>query len=135
MSDYDAYFDASVVNREGEMTSLDGEVILEGLAPSQVLASGAITSQDNRMSLDLGGNNFVVNDGLVDRTQLGKFADGQYGFRVTDQSGNTLMNITGENNKIVSADGKMIIDLTNNRILINDGTNDRILIGYDANGF
>jgi hypothetical protein len=32
-------------------------------------------------------------------------------------------------------DGNVVIDGENKRIIINDGTNDRILIGYQENGF
>lgn len=34
-----------------------------------------------------------------------------------------------------SDDGKLTIDAVNNRLIVNDGTNDRILIGYQLNGF
>lgn len=36
---------------------------------------------------------------------------------------------------IQTADGKSRIDLTAKQIVINDGTNDRVLIGYQENGF
>ncbi len=37
--------------------------------------------------------------------------------------------------KVQSSDGRTYFDLDNKRIIVNDGTNDRILIGYQAGGF
>lgn len=37
--------------------------------------------------------------------------------------------------KIIVGDNKITIDGVNKRIIINDGTNDRILIGYQSGGF
>ena len=36
---------------------------------------------------------------------------------------------------IIVGDNNVTIDGANKRILINDGTNDRVLIGYDSGGF
>jgi len=36
---------------------------------------------------------------------------------------------------LTTSDGSMVIDTTNKRIIINDGTDDRILIGYQDGGF
>jgi hypothetical protein len=36
---------------------------------------------------------------------------------------------------ISSTDGRVTFDLENRRIIINDGTNDRILLGYQEGGF
>jgi hypothetical protein len=52
-----------------------------------------------------------------------KFADAP--FRV-DMQGNVY---------IITATGGLIFDAINNRIIVNDGTNDRVLIGYLQNGF
>lgn len=45
---------------------------------------------------------------------------------------NGNLEITG---RIESSDGKTYFDLNKNYIIINDGTYDRILIGYQLNGF
>lgn len=37
--------------------------------------------------------------------------------------------------KIIVGDNKIVIDGVNKRIIINDGTNDRVLLGYQAGGF
>ena len=37
--------------------------------------------------------------------------------------------------KIQSSDGKTFFDLDNKYLNVNDGTNDRVLIGYQAHGF
>jgi len=37
--------------------------------------------------------------------------------------------------KIQSSDGKTFFDLDNKYLNVNDGTNDRVLIGYQADGF
>lgn len=34
-----------------------------------------------------------------------------------------------------STDGKTYFDLDNKKIIVNDGTNDRVLIGYQSGGF
>lgn len=44
----------------------------------------------------------------------------------------TSQNLTGD---ILVGDGNIKIDGANKRIIINDGTNDRIIIGYQLNGF
>lgn len=57
---------------------------------------------------------------------------------VTDLAGNALVKdsitqiLAG---KIIVGDSKITIDGVNKRIIINDGTYDRILIGYQSGGF
>ena len=36
---------------------------------------------------------------------------------------------------ITSSSGKLIFDAINNRIIVNDGSNDRIVIGFQSGGF
>jgi hypothetical protein len=37
--------------------------------------------------------------------------------------------------RVSSSDGKTYFDLTNRRIIMNDGSNDRVLLGYQPGGF
>ena len=76
-----------------------------------------------------------TSDGITARNKDGltTFAidgsDGSAVFRGQIRAGSL---VTGE---VIVGDNRVIIDGENSRILINDGTNDRILIGYQKDGF
>lgn len=132
---YDQYFDKSVVSKTETVSSLDADVLWEGIGGNQVLSDGNISSSDGSMNMNLSSSQFSISDGVTDRTVMGKFPDGTYGLRITDRNGNTMFNISGEGNVIQSANGKIKIDLDNNQIIISDENNERILIGEDQSGF
>lgn len=51
-------------------------------------------------------------------------------FTTMRSNGTTISGDSVTTGKIQSSDGKTYFDLTNNKIVMNDGTNDRVLIGY-----
>jgi len=73
------------------------------------------------------------------------------GITARDASGNTTFTIDGTDGsavfkgeiragslvsgKVIVGNNSVIVDGENKRIIVNDGTNDRVLIGYQENGF
>jgi len=84
-----------------------GQLYLDNILAMQV-GSGTSVFRADESGLWLGAN---------------KFADAP--FKI-DMQGNIYVETTS---------GTIVIDGVNNRIIINDGSNDRVLIGYQLNGF
>lgn len=58
--------------------------------------------------------------------------------RRLDQRGIASTGVRSQNTQIILGnpkDGYLKIDYQNKRIIINDGTNDRVLIGFQSGGF
>jgi hypothetical protein len=90
----------------------------------------------NNLQIDGNNKKFSVYDTTgVEVVRIGLLADGTWGISLFDSSGNLVITLNSASGKISSADGKTVWDLVNNQFLVNDGTNDRILIGYQAGGF
>ncbi len=126
---YDEFFDKNISPTPQELTTIDSDILFQGISGQNILSSGSIRSESGRLNLNLTDNIFSVNDGTIDRVKLGLFEDGQYGLRIVDQAGNVLMNITGKTNLIQSADGRMQLDMTNKQFRVFDATNLRVLLG------
>ena len=79
---------------------------------------------DNILSMQVGsGSNVFRSDQSGLWLGANKFEDAP--FKI-DMQGNIY---------VETVNGTIVIDGINNRIVINDGTNDRVLIGYQLNGF
>jgi hypothetical protein len=113
-------------------TTVDQDALIESLNASK-LNSGVVQSVDKRTSMDLDNSLYTVNDGLINRVEMGQFDDGEYGLRIRDRDGNLLIDITGTKNLLQSADGKFQIDLTNKQLRVYDQFNLRVLLGLLAN--
>lgn len=124
--------------------------------PRKVIAQETISSRLNTLSGKILGAFEFVQHGAI---QIGKFVTGVSGdIRITpngitarDLSGNTTFALNGEDGSAVFSgeirsgslvsgqvavgNNRIIIDGDNQTIIINDGTNDRILIGLDVGGF
>lgn len=85
---------------------------LEGIDASQISTLGRITSSDGQFYIDFDKNHIEVDSVSMDKLSTGTIS--------------VIGNLGDEN---IQLDGE------NKRILINDGTNDRILIGYQQDGF
>lgn len=88
----------------------------------------------NKIYIDHENAKVIINDGNIDRVIVG-YNGGVYGIQVYNESGNEMMNISGSDAKISSSDGKTYFDMNAKRIIVNDGTNDRVLIGFQSGGF
>lgn len=128
-SGYDEYMDRSLVSTQAQFSDLDMDTVFDGVSGNKILPNGVISGIDGRVKFDLDNEVFVVNDGVRDRVKLGRFDDGEYGLRIEDADGNSLMDVTSSNNIFKSSDGKMEIDLTNNQIRVYDDSNLRVIIG------
>lgn len=126
---YNQFFDKSLIKKRETLSTIDAETYFDGIGAESLISSGTIFSQDKRLAMNLSENNFQVNDGTVERIELGKFDDDEYGLRVKDRDGNVLINITGTDNILQSPDGKMQIDLTNKQIRVYDDSNLRVIMG------
>lgn len=94
--------------------------------------SGAI--QVGKYEQGVSGDIRISPNGVVGRDQAGLVvfaldADGNLVLKGSLQSGSV---ITGE---VIVGNNSVIIDGEGRRIIVNDGTTDRILIGYDPQGF
>lgn len=133
MSYLDSGFDSNMeklpqVSGSGELSSLDFDAILQDITANK-LVGGTVSSVDKTMAMNLDAGVFTVNDGLIDRVQLGRIEGGQYGLVIRDSDGNEIFRITGDKNLIQSKTGKMQIDLDEEQARWYDETNLRILIG------
>jgi len=126
---YNEFFDNSIIPQQAELNTIDIDLLLDGISGESLLSSGSISSQSKRLTMDMDGDTFAVNDGTIERIRLGRFDDGEYGLRIQDRDGNILFNITGTQNLIQSASRKMQLDMTNNQAKWFDDRNLRILIG------
>lgn len=70
----------------------------------------------------------------TDKNSLHKAATGTT-FKLQDENGNTLLELSTTTQKVSSADGKTYFDLKNQKIVMNDGSNDRLLLGKQTGGF
>jgi hypothetical protein len=103
------------------------------LGEFQFTSSGAL--QIGKQEDGISGDMRISPAGLVARNKAGETTvaiDAETGdatFKGEVQAGSVVTGevIVGNNNVIIDGEGK--------RIIINDGTNDRIIIGYQENGF
>lgn len=77
----------------------------------------------------LGANNFADAPFAVDMDGNLYAASATFGQYIPKASNSTLSGVISVGN------GNVKIDGVNKRIIINDGTNDRVLLGYQASGF
>jgi hypothetical protein len=132
---YNVFIENPVFVTQGELSDLDAEALLGNISANKILGTGSISSQDGRLALNLGDNLFKVNDGTRDRVKFGLFEDGEYGLRIYDRDGNTLVDITGSNNLIQSSDGSMQLDMSDKQFRVYEGNVLRVLLGYQQGGF
>lgn len=121
------------------------------------ITSGISKSSDGKLIVDWGQEQIIVTDGARNRVEIGKIpGTDQYGIRIYDAEGSEVVNASGEvqgieveelsadkittgtlrsTTTISVGDNNIKIDGVNKQILINDGSNDRVLIGYQENGF
>lgn len=129
-NDFNVFLD-KFYQPSSSITALDFDADVESFDASKVV-SGILRSTDGRTAVDLDKSLFSVNDGLIDRVEVGKFDDGEYGLRIRDREGNILVDITGTKNLLQSADQKMQLDLTDKQFRVFDQFNLRILLGILA---
>ena len=129
------------------------------------IVSGISQSNTGKLVINWKTGEMTFSDGARKRVFLGKIegTDG-YGIKIVDANGNTVLSTDGQvqtagiaddsvtNVKISSVSADKItagtlsavtnlgatsikLDGENKRIIVNDGTNDRILIGYQSGGF
>lgn len=80
----------------------------------------SITSLNGFMTVDLQNDRFYVNDGIINRVELGVLVDGGIGLIIRDSQGNILMQISEGLNIIQSPSKRFQIKIDNEHILIND---------------
>lgn len=82
--------------------------------------------------------NAKIQDNSITNSKIRNLTADKIDAGTIDASVITVTNLNADeiaSGKIESSDGKTYFDLDNNRIIVNDGTNDRVLIGYQLNGF
>jgi len=82
--------------------------------------------------------NMILNRNILDflRIRLGKTEDGSYGLIVRDESGNTILQFTGDVNIIKSPDNSLELNFDNTQIIVRSVAGlIKVLIGKDINGF
>lgn len=79
-----------------------------------------IVSLNGYMTVDLQNDRFYVNDGIINRVELGILSDGAIGLIIRDSQGNILMQISEGLNIIQSPSKRFQIKIDNEHILIND---------------
>lgn len=127
----DSGFDSNmnkIIEGESETSSLDFDALVESISASKI-SSGIMRSNDNKMSMNLDDASASWGDGLSERVKIGSLGDNEYGLLIKDQNGNVLMKISGKENIIQSANGKMQIDLTDEQARWFGETALQILIG------
>ena len=78
----------------------------------------------------IGGNKILLAIVVASSDTAAKCVISAFGSEGTTIDGDKI--VTG---KIQSTDGKTYFDLDGKVIMVNDGTNDRVLVGYQSNGF
>jgi hypothetical protein len=126
---------SSLTGGSGSISQYDFESQYLGLSANQI-KSGVLSSRDGNLSLDLDEGIFIVTDGAVERIRLGKTEDGSYGLIVRDESGNTILQFTGDVNIIKSPDNSLELNFDNTQIIVRSVAGlIKVLIGKDINGF
>lgn len=153
-----------VTNRLVALSADQASAQIYGLSGT-VIGGGISSSADGKLTINWDTNEVIFSDGARGRVFLGKIAGtDDYGIKIVDEEGNTIMTsgmelqtlgigdsqisndkvsglsaskiTTGTLSVIMNVGGSnVLIDGENTRIVINDGTNDRILIGYQSEGF
>jgi hypothetical protein len=90
--------------------------------PGQKVQGGTTSSVDGRLNFNLEEGYISSETGVGQVLRLGKQADGSYGLLISDEQGNPLLNVTGDNNFIQSPDGKIKLDLLNKIFTIDEGS-------------
>lgn len=139
-SGYDKFFSRNKVTSTVMLDDQSSLVIKQ--ITGSTLASGISQSNDGKIRVDWDKKQVVVADGANTRVVLGKIpgtADDIYGIKIYNDEGDLVFDVTSGTANIASqvtvGDSNIVLDGTNKRILINDGTYDRVLIGYDEGGF
>jgi hypothetical protein len=120
-SGFNKYFQREVVPPIPTMaygTPFDFSSQFSGFSATQI-STGNIRSNNGHVVLDLDNETLITNDGIVERTRLGKLPDGSYGLLINDQNGNTLMEIGGVN-FIKSGDSTLELNFDNVQLLFRD---------------
>ena len=88
------------------------------------------------------GEDKLYNKNITIDAKIGRITVGGASGIIIDDStkkitigGSTGIDIDAATKKITVGASNIVIDAANKYILINDGTNDRVLLGYDAGGF
>lgn len=110
------------------LDALTGDAVFKGIIQAGALISGAVQVGDQNILIDGATKRIIAYDNAGNITFLLDGDTGNATFAGTIGSGTINGELeVGENN--------ILIDGANKRIIINDGTNDRILIGYQSGGF
>jgi hypothetical protein len=113
---------------DGKMSTDNIEEISADKISTGTLSAGTSINVGGTDVVIDGSGKITINDGTYDRVVIGKQGAG-YGIKIYSNAGVLMFQIDEDGQKISSADGKTYFDLENNRMIVNDGTNDRVLIG------
>jgi hypothetical protein len=118
--------EASSVAQTGNTTDVSGSQI----------QGDEITSLNGFMTVDLQNDRFYVNDGIINRVELGVLSDGAIGLIIRDAEGNELMHFSGDMNLIQSGDQSLSLNFNEAQLLVkNEGKIPVVLIGKQVGGF
>ena len=129
---FDQFFQREIIPSTPDdrlISSFDFSSQVQNTSGDQI-KGGLIQSQNQKVSLNLDKENFVISDGVNDRVTLGRLPDDSYGLLIRDEDGNILMQISGLTNLIQSPNGHFQVDFNEERLLAKDaGGTPRVLIG------
>ena len=116
----------SYIQPESDTRILPRHIFTSGTLPGKtVLRVGK-----SNITIDAKNRKIAVYDeNKVQKVLIG-FDGSNYGAKFYDSNGNLEINLSGASGKISSADGNTYFDLVNKRIIMNDGSTDRLLLGY-----
>lgn len=127
-SDFNVFLEKSLTSTSSS-SALDFDADVESIDAGKV-KSGVLRSVDGKTVFDLDGSLNSWNDGLINRVEIGKFDDGEYGLRIRDRDGNLLLDFTGTRNLIQSPSGRLQADFGEaEQIRAYDQTNLRAIFG------
>jgi hypothetical protein len=99
------------------------------------ISSGISKSGDGKLIVNWNEKSVTINDGAHNRVVMGKIPDLQdgYGIKIYNDEGDLVFDVTSGDANIASTvtvgNNSIVLDGENRRILINDGTTNRIVIG------
>ena len=79
-----------------------------------------ITSLNKSLNIDLENDAFTVEEGEIKRVEIGRLPDGKIGVVLRNNQNIALLNITGDEHLIQSADGKTFFNLKENKMQVAD---------------
>ena len=130
---YNEFLEKVLLPFQGE-SGIDFDAAVEQIGGQKIVGE-QIISRTGMLNIDLVNGRITFSDNARNRIVIGKQENGDYGIKIIDNDGNTLLEFNNNNSRVSSTDGKTYFDLNEKRLIVNDGITDRVLIGYQKDGF